>query len=80
MEKIVRNMIKCKLCGDIIESKYTHNFKWCRCGSVAVDGGHDYLSRSFPSYPKEDFIEEMSLVEEINDGRGYYSDVHTTRL
>ena len=45
MQKIISNRIKCKKCGDIIESKYTHDFKMCRCGAVGVDGGHDYLRR-----------------------------------
>jgi len=42
---IASNKIRCKLCGDIIESKHVHDFKWCKCESVAVDGGHDYLRR-----------------------------------
>jgi tRNA(Ile2) C34 agmatinyltransferase TiaS len=42
---IKRNIIKCKKCGTTIESKYRHDFKWCKCKSVAVDGGKDYLRR-----------------------------------
>ena len=45
MNKIIRNRIKCKKCGDIIESKSRHDFVWCKCQSVAVDGGKDYLRR-----------------------------------
>lgn len=45
MEKIFSNKIKCKKCGDILESKHTHDFKWCKCNSVAIDGGYDYLKR-----------------------------------
>lgn len=44
-EKIISNKIKCKKRGDIIESKSTNNYKRCSCGSVAVDGGKDYLKR-----------------------------------
>lgn len=36
-------MIKCKHCGDVIKSKHRHDFVWCSCGKVAVDGGNDYL-------------------------------------
>lgn len=43
--KIIRNRIKCKLCGEIIESKNRHDYKECKCGKVAVDGGKDYLRR-----------------------------------
>lgn len=42
---IIRNAIRCKKCGDIIESESVHDFKWCKCGAVAVDGGKDYLRR-----------------------------------
>ena len=37
--------IKCKKCGDIIESKSINDYKKCSCGSTAVDGGKDYLKR-----------------------------------
>lgn len=45
--KIRRNKIQCNLCGDIIESKYRWNFVTCKCGKISVDGGLDYLKRSF---------------------------------
>lgn len=38
----MRNRIRCIKCGNIIESKSRHDFVWCSCHSVAVDGGHDY--------------------------------------
>lgn len=44
-KRITRNRIKCNHCKDIIESTYRHDFKWCKCGKVAVDGGKDYLRR-----------------------------------
>ena len=47
MQKIIKNAIQCKLCGDIIESTYRHEYIQCKCGACAVDGGHDYLCRSF---------------------------------
>ena len=45
MQQIITNKIKCKNCGDVIESKYTHDFKMCKCGAVGVDGGRAYLRR-----------------------------------
>ena len=45
MKRIVTNKIRCKKCGDVIESTYRHDFKFCQCGAVAVDGGKDYLRR-----------------------------------
>ncbi len=58
--KIIRNRIRCKHCGDIIESTSTHDFKFCSCGRVAVDGGKSYLKRS--GNPGE--WEELSEIEE----------------
>lgn len=61
MKRIVTNKIRCKKCGDIIESKYRHDFVVCKCGAVAVDGGHDYLKRT-GNY--EDW-EELSEFEDL---------------
>ena len=55
---IIRNVIRCKKCGDIIESKSVHDFKFCKCGAVAVDGGKDYLRRC----GSLDDFEELSVV------------------
>lgn len=60
MRKIKRNAIKCKHCG--IESEYTWDFKWCSCGTVAVDGGKDYCKRSFKNSP--DDFEDLSEWED----------------
>lgn len=46
---IIRNAIRCELCGDVIESVNRHDFVICSCGACAVDGGHDYLRRSSKS-------------------------------
>ena len=43
--KILVNKIQCNKCKDIIESKNVHDFKWCSCKSIAVDGGLEYLRR-----------------------------------
>jgi predicted phosphodiesterase len=61
MERIITNKIRCKKCGDIIESKTRHDFRTCSCGAVAVDGGCDYLKRT-GNY--EDW-EELSEVEQL---------------
>lgn len=60
MEKILINKIKCKKCGDIIESKSVHDFVTCKCGAVSVDGGHNYIRRCGS---QEDF-EDLSEYEE----------------
>lgn len=62
MQKIFSNMIKCNLCGDIIESTYRHGFVICSCGCCSVDGGTDYLRRGFIN-SREDFT-ELSVFED----------------
>jgi len=61
MKKIIVNAIKCKLCGEIIESTDRHQYVTCKCGACSVDGGLDYLRRSYKS--KDCFI-DLSVVEE----------------
>lgn len=66
MVQITRNAIRCKHCGDIIESVHVHDFKFCSCGSCAVDGGHDYLRRYCKNSPEDDY-EDLSESESILD-------------
>lgn len=53
MRRIKRNAIKCNHCGDVIESTHVHDFKWCSCQTVAVDGGKEYCKRSFKNSPND---------------------------
>ena len=52
---IIVNKAKCRKCGEIIESKYRHDFVTCKCGTIAIDGGKDYLKRSAKDF--NDIIE-----------------------
>ena len=52
--------IRCKHCDDIITSYHVHDFKYCKCGKVFVDGGNEYLRFGFPQSPWEDHIEILS--------------------
>ena len=60
MSKIIVNKIKCKKCGEIIESVHRPDFKFCSCRSVAVDGGKDYLRR----LGERENWEELAEIEE----------------
>lgn len=42
-KKLIHNRIRCKKCGDIIESMSRHDWVQCSCGACFVDGGHDYM-------------------------------------
>lgn len=59
------NKIRCNKCGQEIESTSTHDFKWCRCNSVAIDGGLDYLRRIAKS--KNDYTELSIIVNEYHN-------------
>ena len=56
---ITLNAARCKKCGDTIASEHRHDFKWCKCKAIAVDGGHDYIRR----VGDLDSIEELSKYE-----------------
>lgn len=64
MDKILINKIQCRNCKDILISNFTHDFKYCTCGAVGIDGGKDYLKR-IAKYTFDD-IKELSIIEEIN--------------
>lgn len=60
------NKAKCRKCGDIIESKHVHDYVSCKCGAIAVDGGHYYLKRSYqvPSFTYRTYITKPQRVYE----------------
>lgn len=64
MERILKNCIQCKVCGDVIESKSVHDFKICSCEACGVDGGLEYIRRMADN--RDNYI-EMSIVEEVSE-------------
>ena len=68
MKKLVRNAIRCKHCGDVVESKSVHDFEQCSCGACFADGGLEYLRRGFKTSPDDDY-EDLS---EYKDVPGYH--------
>lgn len=59
-ETIIRNSVRCLGCDDEIESTHRHDFKFCSCGDVAVDGGKDYLRHLFSA---AGCYEDTSILE-----------------
>ena len=43
MPRLIKNAIQCAKCKDVIESVHRHDFKFCKCGAVYVDGGREYI-------------------------------------
>ena len=58
--KIIRNAIRCNICGDEIESTTRHDFVTCKCGACSLDGGHEYLKRVSTD---ESHYTDISIVE-----------------
>lgn len=73
--------VRCTFCGFELVSQHRHDFKYCGCGRIAVDGGNDYLKTSGSSehieiysdehggfIPLSEFFKEsVSLEDEIKD-------------
>ena len=67
VKQMIKNAIKCLKCNDIIESKHQHDFKWCECKSVFVDGGLTYRRIGGDL----SMIEDMSEYIEIDEVAEY---------
>lgn len=68
VNNIRTNRIKCKKYGDVIESTHRYDFKSCKCGAVAVDGGREYLKRIGKPEDYEELSHSVELVEIVTDG------------
>jgi hypothetical protein len=70
--------VRCRSCGRTIYSRSVHDFHWCDCKKVAVDGGRDYLK---VTGEPEDYevvdvllygVTQKMLEEDWNSGGGEY--------
>lgn len=69
MYKLVTNKIRCKFCGDVIESRFVHDFVQCRCGKCSTDGGLEYAMRSFATENPEDTYVDLSTYLDTETGK-----------
>ena len=67
---ILHNRAKCLSCGDIIESKHRHDFVWCKCGRIFVDGGLAYLRRGWPDDDGPTYEELSEETDESSNKEG----------
>lgn len=57
------NAARCLHCGDIIISRYRHDFVSCSCRDISVDGGAEYVKRSYmPGAQWEEITTEDELL------------------
>ena len=59
---ILSNQAKCLKCGDEPFSAFTHDFKYCECENIFVDGGMSYIRHGF-----NDKSKYMNLSIDIDD-------------
>ena len=55
--------IMCLSCKEKLFSYNRHDFKYCKCHKVFVDGGYDYLRYGFPFGPR--CVVKVKVIERI---------------
>jgi tRNA(Ile2) C34 agmatinyltransferase TiaS len=65
--KIIRNSVKCHKCNEEIESKHRHDFRWCKCQNIAVDGGKEYLRRAGEGISDKSYTDTSKVKDNPND-------------
>ncbi len=68
---IIKNSAECKKCGDVIESTFRHDFIWCKCRTIFVDGGKAYLRRGGDF---KYFLDRSEVIDEIGDTIAEYKE------
>lgn len=62
-EKKYKNKARCKLCGDVLESKFRHDFVTCSCTSLSLDGGLAYRRVLWKGGEYDEVVDD--ILEEI---------------
>ncbi len=77
---ILQNAATCLKCNTYIFSRHRHDYVTCECGSLSVDGGMDYIRRSFKD--RSGFVNHnielpdelvQKCLDELGDGK--YNDL-----
>lgn len=63
MYRIARNIIRCRQCGDIIESRPGNSERTCSCGNCTIGGGDRCFIRRCLS--GRNGYDEISKVEDL---------------
>lgn len=56
------NAAECSSCGEVVRSRNRHDFRYCKCGKIAVDGGSNYCKRL-----GEGFIDRSEMFEDCGE-------------
>lgn len=60
LPKLTKNAARCINCNTIIESKHVHDFRWCQCKTIFVDGGLEYARRGG----------NLDMLDDLNEYEG----------
>ena len=65
--KLLRHRIQCLSCGEIIESRWGHDFRFCHCRKIYVDGGLSCprIGWSGPFRDMSEYEEPLTPQEEV---------------
>lgn len=58
------NCVVCPVCKDEIYSRSRHDFHYCSCGEVAVDGGFEYMRMLYKSVMPEIVVREVDATKD----------------
>lgn len=83
-EVILSNQVECLECGDKPFSSTVHDFKYCKCRAIAVDGGREYLRRAGTgvrqgykdlsiSWPEPRYKAMVELLQPLMQGQRPYA-------
>jgi len=64
---IAVNVVTCPCCGQSIYSRARHDFRYCNCGEVWVDGGLDYFR--YPLHTEKDNLDVKTSVVTVDATR-----------
>ena len=64
----IRHAIQCKKCLETIESKHRHDFKYCSCKTVGIDGGISAGNRI------------LGNLLDMEDRSVYYTIIHKKKI
>lgn len=62
---------RCRWCQTVIQSMYRHDFRYCECRRIAIDGGNAYTRLLGNAYLMEEITklsEEMGLYDDAKKG------------
>jgi len=79
---IISNQVICNNCGDAPFSSHVHDFKWCGCGAIAVDGGRDYLKRlgNLTGYKDISISIDQALMDKLSAAADWCEETNRNSL